>query len=135
VLALNVDQSINRLDDEEGATRGFVGGSGRSCPFSGTRLQCGWLQAKREVLINTITKTVRSIPKDILPLLQQLGQALRGRPHSLWTDQMSLSSVGLYDRTEKSRVQSLPNQHLALLEIPVLQQLLLTQQPVVINRK
>ena len=95
--------------------------------------------AKREALINTITQAIRSSldPQDIFAAItQQLGQALHldGCALSLWTESDEfVQCVGLYDRTEESGVQSLPQSRSPIAGNPVLQQLLLTQQPVVIH--
>ncbi len=110
--------------------------------------------AKREVLINTITATIRSSldPQEIFAAItQQLGQALHadGCALSLWTeDDKYVQCVGLHDasqydaansglnsesKTEASHDSLLP-QSLAPIEgNPVLKQLLTTQMPVVVD--
>ncbi|MEB3336819.1 MAG: response regulator, partial [Leptolyngbyaceae bacterium] len=109
--------------------------------------------AKREVLINTITTAIRSSldPQQIFAAItQQLGQALQvdGCALSLWTEEDEyVQCVGLHDAGIKQEVP-LPDQNPAsantparqlpqsLVPIdgnPVLQQLLTTQQPVVID--
>ena len=114
--------------------------------------------AKREALINTITRAIRSSldPQDIFAAItQQLGQALNldGCALSLWTEEDEfVQCVGLYDRAEDSKIQSirgwepdsefdfahirtsyLPQSRSPIAANPVLQQLLKTQQPVVIH--
>lgn len=97
--------------------------------------------AKREALINTITTAIRSSldPQDIFAAItQQLGQALHvdGCALSLWTEEDEfVQCVGLYDRAEESslRTPHLPQSRSPIAGNPVLQQLLKTQQPVVIH--
>ncbi|MBV8884249.1 MAG: response regulator [Chroococcidiopsidaceae cyanobacterium CP_BM_RX_35] len=96
--------------------------------------------AQREKLINTITWAIRSSldPQDIFAAItHQLGQALDvdGCALSLWTEEDEfVQCVGLYDRTEPATGQPkhLPQSHSPIAGNPVLQQLLKTQQPVVI---
>ena len=102
--------------------------------------------AKREALINTITRAIRSSldPQDIFAAITyQLGQALDvdGCAISLWTEEDEfVQCVGLYDRAEESelndsglRTSHLPQSRSPIAGNPVLQQLLKTQQPVVIH--
>ena len=105
--------------------------------------------AKREALINKITTAIRSSlePQIIFAAItQQLGQALHvdGCAISLWTKEDEfVQCVGLYDRTESKKghinleatlsPQQLPQSWSPIAENPVLQQLLKTQQPVVIH--
>ena len=98
--------------------------------------------AKREALINTITNAIRSSldPQDIFAAItQQLGQALHvdGCALSLWTEEDEfVQCVGLYDRIEskkRSSHQQLPQSRSPIAGNPVLQQMLKTQQPVVIH--
>ncbi len=105
--------------------------------------------AKREALINKITSAIRSSlePQIIFAAItQQLGQALHvdGCAISLWTKEDEfVQCVGLYDRTESKKghinleaplsPQQLPQSWSPIAENPVLQQLLKTQQPVVIH--
>lgn len=97
--------------------------------------------AKREALINTITRAIRSSldPQDIFAAItEQLGQALDvdGCALSLWTEEDEfVQCVGLYDRAEESalRTPHLPQSRSPIAGNPVLQQLLKTQQPVVID--
>jgi signal transduction histidine kinase/class 3 adenylate cyclase/ActR/RegA family two-component response regulator len=101
--------------------------------------------AKREVLFNTITATIRSSldPQEIFAAItHQLGQALRadGCALSLWTeDEEYVQCVGLHDAgderqnvTQESYLH-LPQSRVPIAENPVLQQLMLTQAPVVVN--
>ncbi|HEY9699593.1 MAG TPA: response regulator [Trichocoleus sp.] len=107
--------------------------------------------ATREALVNTITAAIRSSldPQEIFAAItQQLGLALHtdGCALSLWTEDAEyVQCVGLYDGTEadllplstypldeKSRSQ-LPQSLVPIEGNPVLQQLLNTQAPVVIN--
>lgn len=102
--------------------------------------------AKREALINTITRAIRSSldPQDIFAAITyQLGQALDvdGCAISLWTEEDEfVQCVGLYDRAEESELNDsglktshLPQSRSPIAGNPVLQQLLKTQQPVVIH--
>ncbi len=97
--------------------------------------------AKREALINKITRAIRSSlnPQDIFAAItQQLGQALLvdGCALSLWTEEDEfVQCVGLYDKYENFGVGAahLPQSQSPIAGNPVLQELLKTQQPVVIN--
>ncbi|MUL37641.1 GAF domain-containing protein [Gloeocapsopsis dulcis] len=98
--------------------------------------------AQREALINKITTAIRSSldPQDIFAAItQQLGQALHvdGCALSLWTEEDEfVQCVGLYNRTETESFlspQQLPQSRSPIAGNPVLQLLLKTQQPVVIN--
>ncbi|MEA5581556.1 response regulator [Nodularia harveyana UHCC-0300] len=107
--------------------------------------------AKRETLINTITTAIRSSldPEDIFAAItQQLGQALEvnGCVLSLWGENNELVySVGLYDSSENSENsssisntdilvdQESPAAQALIQNIPILQEILRTQQPVVIT--
>ena len=104
--------------------------------------------AKREGLFNTITATIRSSldPQEIFAAItQQLGQALHadGCALSLWTeDEEYVQCVGLHDAgshdagSERHTAQSylnLPQSRVPISENPVLQQLMQTQEPVVVN--
>lgn len=97
--------------------------------------------AKREALINTITRAIRSSldPQNIFAAItEQLGQALDvdGCALSLWTEEDEfVQCVGLYDRAEESAIRApyLPQSRSPIAGNPVLQQLLKTQQPVVID--
>ncbi len=109
--------------------------------------------ANREALINTITREIRSSldPQDIFAAItQRLGQALQvdGCVLSLWTQEDEfVECVGLYDSSKNldnfddSRLiknnRSL-NQHLSrskspIQRNPILQEILKTQEPVVIT--
>lgn len=112
--------------------------------------------AKREALINTITTAIRSSldPQDIFAAItEQLGQALQvnGCVLSLWTeDDEFVQCVGLYDSSQnldstiKSAqeqvlsnnhhhlTQDLPHSQAPIKENPILQEILRTQEPVVI---
>jgi GAF domain-containing protein/class 3 adenylate cyclase/PleD family two-component response regulator len=109
--------------------------------------------AKREALINTITRAIRSSldPQDIFAAItQQLGQALNvdGCVLSLWTEEDEfVQCVGLYDSTEdfnnlrknnfnsnhRSVTQHLPSSQAPIRKNPILQEILRTQEPVVIT--
>ena len=119
--------------------------------------------AMREALINTITTAIRSSldPQSIFAAItQRLGQALDvdGCVLSLWTEEDEfVKAVGLYYKTEEFGVESLgiwgsegrefdagvpterrttpqlPQSHVPIAGNPVLQELLKTQQPVVIH--
>ncbi|MFH7027802.1 MAG: response regulator [Heteroscytonema crispum UTEX LB 1556] len=105
--------------------------------------------AKREALINTITSAIRSSldPQDIFAAItQQLGQALQvdGCVLSLWTQEDEyVQCVGLYNSlqdpeegdsssVEQVRTSSLPQSLAPIPENPILQEMLQTQEPVVI---
>lgn len=98
--------------------------------------------AEREALINKITTAIRSSldPQEIFAAItQKLGQALHvdGCALSLWTEEDEfVQCVGLYNRTESEAFftpQQLPQSRSPIAGNPVLQMLLKTQQPVVIN--
>ena len=96
--------------------------------------------AKREALVNTITAAIRSSldPEEIFAAItQQLGQALHvdGCALSLWTaEDEFVRCVGLHDATQPHRESPELPQSVAPIEgNPVLQQLLTTQAPVVVN--
>jgi len=97
--------------------------------------------AKREALLNKITRAIRSSldPQDIFAAItQQLGQALLvdGCALSLWTEEDEfVQCVGLYDKNEDfgTRNPYLPQSRSPIAGNPVLQELLKTQQPVVID--
>ncbi len=106
--------------------------------------------AKREALVNTITTTIRSSldPQDIFAAItQQLGQALHadGCALSLWTEEDEfVQCVGLHDASHAEGEgssdpldligrHSLPQSLVPIEGNPVLQRLLLTQAPVVID--
>lgn len=113
--------------------------------------------AKREALINSITRAIRSSlnPQDIFAAITyELGQALQvdGCALSLWTESDEyVQCVGLYDKNFEVSVMScdleepipktpkspnllqLPQSQVPIAGNPVLQQLLITQQPVVIS--
>ncbi|WP_071190835.1 response regulator [Trichormus sp. NMC-1] len=109
--------------------------------------------AKREALINTITRAIRSSldPQDIFAAItQQLGQALNvdGCVLSLWTEEDEfVQCVGLYDSTEdfnnlrknnfnsnhRTVTQHLPSSQAPIRKNPILQEILRTQEPVVIT--
>jgi GAF domain-containing protein/class 3 adenylate cyclase len=99
--------------------------------------------AKREALINTITTAIRSSldPQEIFAAItQQLGQGLHvdGCALSLWTeDDQFVQCVGLHDSRwqdgKPSDSEMLPQSQASIEGNPVLQQLMATQQPVVLN--
>ncbi|MTJ10832.1 response regulator [Anabaena sp. UHCC 0204] len=101
--------------------------------------------AKREALINTITSAIRSSldPEDIFAAItQQLGQALQvdGCVLSLWTQEDEfVHCVGLYDSSDTVGHSlaniwhhQLPDSQVRIQDNPVLQELLRTEEPVVI---
>jgi adenylate cyclase len=112
--------------------------------------------AKREALINTITTAIRSSldPQDIFAAItEQLGQALQvnGCVLSLWTEEDEfVQCVGLYDSSQNldstiklaqeqvlsnnhhHLTQDLPHSQAPIKENPILQEILRTQEPVVI---
>lgn len=103
--------------------------------------------AKREALINTITRAIRSSldPQDIFAAItQKLGQALQvdGCVLSLWTEEDEfVQCVGLYDSSQDPNAEvesnqsisslALPSSKTSIQENPVLQEILRTHQPVV----
>ena len=97
--------------------------------------------AKREALLNKITTAIRSSldPQNIFAAItQQLGQGLLvdGCALSLWTEEDEfVQCVGLYDKYEDFgvRAPNLPQSRSPIAGNPVLQELLKTQQPVVID--
>ncbi|NES99336.1 MAG: response regulator [Sphaerospermopsis sp. SIO1G1] len=109
--------------------------------------------AKREALINTITSEIRSSldPQNIFAAItQRLGETLQvdGCVLSLWTeDDEFVKCVGLYDssknisnfqefnfnRNKQSITQNLSNSQSPIQKNPVLQEILRTQEPVVIT--
>jgi adenylate cyclase len=100
--------------------------------------------AKREALINTITSAIRSTlePEAIFrAITKQLGQSLgvEGCALSLWTkEDQYVQCVGLYDRqksveSEQDQQISLPQSLAPIAENPVLQELLKTLKPVVLE--
>jgi class 3 adenylate cyclase/DNA-binding response OmpR family regulator len=101
--------------------------------------------AKRETLINTITSAIRSTldPQAIFTAItKQLGQALQvnGCALSLWTKKNQfVKCVGLYDvseigvEPEDFTNKELPQSIVPISENPVLQELLKTSKPVVLE--
>lgn len=100
--------------------------------------------AKREALINTITSAIRSTlePEAIFrAITKQLGQSLgvEGCALSLWTkEDQYVQCVGLYDRqkadeSNQEEQNSLPQSLAPIAENPVLQELLMTLKPVVLE--
>ncbi|MBD2169173.1 response regulator [Calothrix membranacea FACHB-236] len=112
--------------------------------------------AKRESLINTITTAIRSSldPQDIFAAItEQLGQALQvnGCILSLWTEEDEfVECVGLYDSSQylehtlksvqetllsnnNHTNQELPHSQAPIRHNPILQEILRTQEPVVIT--
>lgn len=106
--------------------------------------------AQREALINTITSAIRSSldPQDIFAAItQKLGQALQvdGCVLSLWTeDDEFVRCVGLYDSSEDLdthsptniedvKIHNLPQSQAPIKENPILQEMLRTQEPVIIS--
>jgi signal transduction histidine kinase/DNA-binding response OmpR family regulator len=97
--------------------------------------------AQRELLVNTITTAIRSSldPQDIFAAItEQLGQALKvdGCTLSLWTENDEyVQCVGLYEaqHSESAAKQDLPQSLVPIVGNPVLQQLMLTQQPVYLD--
>ncbi|MBE9214909.1 response regulator [Plectonema cf. radiosum LEGE 06105] len=94
--------------------------------------------AQREALINTITSAIRSSldPQEIFAAItQQLGQALQvdGCILSLWTaDSEFVECVGLYDSSQDLPNQQLPQSLAPIKENQILQEILQTQEPVII---
>lgn len=96
--------------------------------------------ARREQLINAITQAIRSSlePEAIFAAItQELGQALAvdGCVLSLWTaaDEY-VQCVGLYDRQQPTtRPEELPRSRVPIAQNPVLQDIVRTHQPVVVD--
>ncbi|AFY53162.1 signal transduction histidine kinase [Rivularia sp. PCC 7116] len=106
--------------------------------------------AQREVLINTITSAIRSSldPQEIFAAItQQLGQALQvdGCVLSLWTaEDEFVECVGLYDSSQvevkhysngkvRLNTHQLPQLLAPITGNQILQQILQTQEPVIVN--
>lgn len=96
--------------------------------------------AQRESLINTITSAIRSTlnPQSIFTAItKQLGQAMKvdGCVLSLWTKEDDyVQCVGLYDvQNEEDKEYPLPQSIVPINENPVLQELLTTLKPVVLE--
>jgi GAF domain-containing protein/class 3 adenylate cyclase/ActR/RegA family two-component response regulator len=106
--------------------------------------------AQREALINTITSAIRSSldPQDIFAAItQQLGQALQvdGCVLSLWTEEDEfVKCAGLYERYQSPETENnngiqhpgtltLPQSQAPIQGNPILQEMLRTQEPVVIT--
>ncbi|HIK04970.1 MAG TPA: response regulator [Trichormus sp. M33_DOE_039] len=113
--------------------------------------------AKREALINTITTAIRSSlnPQDIFAAItQQLGQALQvdGCVLSLWAEEDEyVQYVGLYDSSQplenyfsdvpgkeysgnyELTIPGLPESQAPIRENPILQEIIRTHEPVVID--
>ncbi|MEO1592775.1 MAG: GAF domain-containing protein, partial [Cyanobacteria bacterium J06632_22] len=96
--------------------------------------------AQREVLINTITQAIHHSlePKQTFAAItQKLGQALQadGCALSLWTESDEfVECVGLYDAHQPIGIdQSLPQSKVPIAENPILQTLLFTLAPVVLD--
>ncbi|NJN75055.1 MAG: GAF domain-containing protein [Synechococcaceae cyanobacterium RL_1_2] len=96
--------------------------------------------ARRESLVNTITRTIRSSlePEAIFTAItRQLGTALNvdGCALSLWTKHdLYVQCVGLYDRDQGDQsITALPQSRMPISENPVLQELLTTLKPVVVE--
>lgn len=98
--------------------------------------------AKRETLINTITTAIRSSldPQEIFAAItQQLGQGLQvdGCALSLWKEgDEFVQCVGLHDSSWEQKTS--PDSHLPQSSVPiegnpVLKQLIVTQQPIVLS--
>ncbi|MBF2015850.1 MAG: response regulator [Rivularia sp. T60_A2020_040] len=94
--------------------------------------------AQREALVNTITSAIRSSldPQEIFAAItQQLGQALQvdGCILSLWTAESEfVECVGLYDSSQNLPIQQLPQSLAPIKENQILQEILQTQEPVII---
>ena len=108
--------------------------------------------ARREALINTITSAIRSSldPQEIFAAItQQLGQALQvdSCVLSLWTaEDEFIECVGLYDISQvevcnnsdsngraKFKAQTLPQSLASIRGNPILQEILRTQEPLIIS--
>lgn len=96
--------------------------------------------AQREVLINTITQAIHHSlePKQTFAAItQKLGQALQadGCALSLWTETDEfVECVGLYDAQQPiAQHQALPQSRVPISENPILQALLFTKSPVVMD--
>lgn len=95
--------------------------------------------AQRETLINTITSAIRSSlePDEIFrAITKQLGQALEvdGCALSLWSRRDDVvHCVGLYDAHVTDDEIVMPQSAVPIADNPVLQQILVTLQPVVYN--
>ncbi len=157
VMALHQCGTIRQWQDDEVQLAFMVADQAALALSQARAYERSLAMAKREALINSITRAIRSSlnPQDIFAAITyELGQALQvdGCALSLWTESDEyVQCVGLYDKNFEVSVMSCdleeaipktpksPNLlHLPLSQVPiagnpVLQQLLITQQPVVIN--
>ncbi|HAX74575.1 MAG TPA: adenylate cyclase [Cyanobacteria bacterium UBA11372] len=157
VMALHQCGTIRQWQDDEVQLAFMVADQAALALSQARAYERSLAMAKREALINSITRAIRSSlnPQDIFAAITyELGQALQvdGCALSLWTESDEyVQCVGLYDKNFEVSVMSCdleeaipktpksPNLlHLPLSQVPiagnpVLQQLLITQQPVVIS--
>jgi signal transduction histidine kinase/response regulator RpfG family c-di-GMP phosphodiesterase len=148
VLAMHYCQTTRTFDDSEIqllSTLAHQAALALSQTWTYERVQA---LAQREVLINTITQAIHVSlePKKIFAAItQKLGQALQvdGCALSLWTEtDKFVDCVGLYDAEQTQTVsphhpdqtaQSLPQSTVPITENPILQEVLLTRSPVVVD--
>jgi adenylate cyclase len=157
VMALHQCGTFRQWQDDEVQLAFMVADQAALALSQARALLSSLAMAKREALINSITRAIRSSlnPQDIFAAITyELGQALQvdGCALSLWTESDEyVQCVGLYDKnfavsvmscdveeatpkTPKSpHMLNLPQSQVPIAGNPVLQQLLITQQPVVIN--
>lgn len=146
VLALHQDQAERSWEDSEVQLLVTLADQAALAVAQVHTYERVQAMAQREVLINTITTAIRSSlnPQETFSAITQtLGQALRvdGCALSLWTEQDDyVQCVALYNTrskepqavTDAAGLSALPQSQVPISGNPVLQQLLATQQPVVI---
>jgi signal transduction histidine kinase/class 3 adenylate cyclase len=156
VMALHQCGTIRQWQDDEVQLAFMVADQAALALSQARAYERSLAMAKREALINSITRAIRSSlnPQDIFAAITyELGQALQvdGCALSLWTESDEyVQCVGLYDKSFEVSVMScdleeaipktpkssnllhLPQSQVPIAGNPVLQQLLITQQPVVI---
>ncbi|MBW4540278.1 MAG: response regulator [Myxacorys chilensis ATA2-1-KO14] len=141
VLALHVCGEPRQWQQEEVELMGMVADQSALALSQARAYEKVRALAKREALINTITTAIRSSldrQKIFSAITQQLGQGLEvdGCVLSLWTeDDEFVECVGLHDGSWQSPPEQyeLPESSIPIAGNPVLQQLMATQQPVVLN--
>lgn len=157
VMALHQCGTLRQWQDDEVQLAYMVADQAALALSQARAYERSLAMAKREALINSITRAIRSSlnPQDIFAAITyELGQALQvdGCALSLWTESDEyVQCVGLYDKNFEVSVMScdleeaipktpkspnllqLPQSQVPIAGNPVLQQLLITQQPVVIS--
>jgi adenylate cyclase len=141
VLALHVCGEARQWQDDEVELMGMVADQSALALSQARAYEKVRALAKREALINTITTAIRSSldPQEIFSAItQQLGQGLQvdGCVLSLWTEEDEfVQCVGLHDVNWQTAPDQheLPQSNIPIAGNPVLQQLIATQQPVILS--